>query len=307
MPTQSLPQAKAGVGIHVFVAARTVRRGWWAGACPRALDPGAHHDDGNHANRSIPRAVGISPVNDNWAFALEEWTLAVQAPPAPFRRRMPDTFVHPPGDHARTLRRPGRSILSIRIQRGGSPIRVNAPRTGHAAAGADHHSLAGRARHVGVSRRGRPLLKAGRSARRQQQGDNHQQGTRLEGHRRSLRTSLGQSLAHRKNVCAPVRMSSGCLSLPRSWYVKGGWRCGWRRILTDVVRIRWAGSTPWRRPLPFQPAAEACAGIASGACRGSTLAISGAGYATGTASPARSADARRIRSVRCPRRSHHDP
>ena len=37
MPTQSLPQAKAGVGIQVFVEARAVRRGWWAFA---------HHDDG---------------------------------------------------------------------------------------------------------------------------------------------------------------------------------------------------------------------------------------------------------------------
>ena len=43
MPTQ--------VGIHVFVTARTVRRGWWAFA---------HHDGGDHANRSILRAVGIS-------------------------------------------------------------------------------------------------------------------------------------------------------------------------------------------------------------------------------------------------------
>jgi hypothetical protein len=47
----------------------------------------------------------------------------------------------------------------------GTPIRVNALCTGHAAAGADDDNLAGRARHVGISRRGRALLKAGRSAR----------------------------------------------------------------------------------------------------------------------------------------------
>jgi hypothetical protein len=54
MPTQ--------VGIHVFMEARTVRRGW------RAF---ARHDDGDHADRSILRDVGIiracrDPKDDNF-------------------------------------------------------------------------------------------------------------------------------------------------------------------------------------------------------------------------------------------------
>jgi hypothetical protein len=136
------------------------------------------------------------------------------------------------GDHTRQrrggsiqwqgLRRPSGSIPVGGIQCGGAPVRVDAFRTGHAAAGADHHGLTGGAGYVGVSRGGRPFLKAGSRTRGRRQSGSHQQGARSVQHCRSPRTGLGQSLALDGNACATVWLSGGRWSFPRNRYVCGG-------------------------------------------------------------------------------------